>query len=245
MATPRKSRRNEPQPEEQDHTPQPKSIKHLKPFNKAQEAHLAALKAQTCVYATGPAGTGKTFVMGAYAAAKLRDGDIDTLVVTRPTVEAGSTRLGFLKGDMAEKFAPWLWPFLKGFHYSLGKSYYEYLLKTERIQAVPLQYMQGMSFDNAIVLADEFENATIAELKMMLTRIGEGTRIFLAGDIQQTMARDGGLSEAISLTRRVPGVAHIEYTTRDIVRSDFVRHVLEAFQGVDYQESRPVGVFAP
>jgi phosphate starvation-inducible PhoH-like protein len=214
----------------------------LKPLNKAQGSHLAALKSQTCVFATGPAGTGKSFLMAAYAAAKLRDREIETLVVTRPTVEAGASKLGFLKGDMSEKFAPWLWPFLKGFYFSLGKTYYEYLLKSERIQAVPLQYMQGMSFDNSIVLADEFENATLQELKMLLTRIGQDTKIFLAGDTQQSMTRDSGLREAIHLTRCIPGVCHVEYTNDDIVRSDFVRHVLVAFDSVSY---RPSGVFAP
>jgi phosphate starvation-inducible PhoH-like protein len=181
--------------------------------------------------------------MAAYAAQQLRDHEIETLVVTRPTVEAGSRGLGFLKGDLREKFAPWLWPFLKGFHYSLGKSFYEYMIRAERITACPLQYMQGMSFENSIVLADEFENATTPELKMLLTRIGEGTRVFLAGDTQQAMVTNSGYMESIRLLHGVPGVTHIEYHADDIVRSDFVRHVLEAFDRVSYRES--AGVFAP
>jgi phosphate starvation-inducible protein PhoH and related proteins len=225
----------------------PPTGRSLKPRTPAQDRHLKALKSQTAVFATGPAGTGKTFVMAAYAAQQLRDNEIETLVVTRPTVEAGSRGLGYLKGTLQEKFEPWLWPFLAGFHYVLGKGYYEYLLnKAERIQVCPLQYMQGMSFPDAIVLADEFENATLVEMKMLLTRIGDGTRVFLGGDIDQSMVRDSGYLEAISKLKHanVPGIAHIEYATADVVRSEFCRRVLEAFSGVDYQDA-PHGVFAP
>lgn len=220
--------------------------KPLSPLTPAQDRHLKALRSQTAVFATGPAGTGKTFIMAAYAAQQLRDHEIETLVVTRPTVEAGSRGLGFLKGTLQEKFEPWLWPFLAGFHYSLGKGFYDYLIRAERIQVCPLQYMQGMSFPDAIVLADEFENATLAEMKMLLTRIGEGTRVFLGGDIDQSMVKDSGYLEAISKLKhyQVPGVCHIEYTTNDVVRSPFCRAVLEAFAGVDYQEEHH-GVFAP
>jgi phosphate starvation-inducible PhoH-like protein len=234
-------RHDDPQPVEH-HQPQGHP---LKPMTPAQERHIKALKSQTAVFSTGPAGTGKTFVMAAYAAQQLRDHEIETVVITRPTVEAGSRGLGFLKGDLQEKFAPWTWPFLGGFHHSLGKGYYQYLLKTERIQICPLQYMQGMSFPNSIVLADEFENATLPELKMLLTRIGEGTRVFLAGDIGQAMARDSGYAEAISMLRNVPGVAHIEYASNDIVRSEFTRRVIEAFDHVSYRDEPRGGVFAP
>jgi phosphate starvation-inducible PhoH-like protein len=174
--------------------------------------------------------------MAAYAAMQIRDHHVEEIIVTRPTVEAGASKLGFLKGGMKEKFEPWLWPYLKGLDFILGPGHREYLLEKERIKAVPLQYMQGTSFDDAIVLADEFENATIAELKMLLTRIGEGTRVFIGGDIEQAQTRDSGLSEAIAILKHsVPGVAHVEYQTSDCVRSEFTRRVLEAFAGVDYQ----------
>jgi phosphate starvation-inducible PhoH-like protein len=223
--------------------------KQLKPLNRAQGNHLAALKSQTCVFSTGPAGTGKTFLTAAYAAQQLRDHEISHIVVTRPTVEAGSRGLGYLPGDLHEKYAVWIAPFLKGFNYILGKSYYEYLYKIERIIPCPLQYCQGLSFggedDATIVLADEFENASLQELKMLLTRVGDNTKIFLGGDTQQIMTTNSGFSDAIGLLRNVPSVSHIQYTRDDIVRSNFVRHVLDAFEGVSYADRRLGGVFAP
>jgi phosphate starvation-inducible PhoH-like protein len=183
--------------------------------------------------------------MAAYAAQQLRDREVEQVVVTRPTVEAGATKLGFLKGGLEEKMEPWLWPFQRGFHTILGKSYYDYLRKTERIMACPLQYTQGLSFSSSIILADEFENATLSEIKMLLTRVGDGARIFLAGDTQQVMSDNPGFREAIRLLQGVPGVQHIEYSLDDIVRSEFCRRVLERFENVSYRTNPPAGVFAP
>lgn len=253
MSRKRDHEHREPRHDRTPHSPHPSELEThhtaistpLKPLTPAQDRHLKALKSQTCVFSTGPAGTGKTFLMAAYAAQQLRDHAVEQVVVTRPTVEAGSRGLGFLKGTLQEKFEPWLWSFLRGFHSQLGKSYYEYLLKSERIMACPLQYTQGLSFSKCLILADEFENATLPELKMLLTRVGDGTRIFLAGDTQQTMVQNSGFSEAIHLLKGVPGVQHIEYGLDDIVRSDFCRRVLEAFDRVNYREPVNHGVFAP
>jgi phosphate starvation-inducible PhoH-like protein len=186
--------------------------------------------------------------MAAYAAQQLVDNNIDKIVITRPTVEAGSKGIGYLKGDLNDKFLVWTWPFLKGFHFILGKSYYEYLRKIERIDICPIQFAQGMSFggvdERVLILCDEFENATIQEMKMILTRVGEGARIFISGDTQQSMIRESGLLHSIHLLRNVPGVSHIRYTSSDIVRSEFTRRVVDAFDTIQYSTDYH-GVFAP
>jgi phosphate starvation-inducible PhoH-like protein len=216
----------------------------LKPLTATQERHIKAIKTQDCVIATGPAGTGKTYVGAAWAAQKLRDHEIDRVILTRPAVESGKS-IGFLKGDKAEKFAPYIQPFKDVFVQYLGASYFEYLLKpgVERILAVPFCLIQGCSWDNSVILADEMENSTPQEFKLLLTRVGEGSKLLVSGDVSQRYIRDrSGLEDAVGRLQGVAGVRFVDYQVEDVVRSAFVRRVLEAYDGVSYSAG---AVFAP
>ncbi len=203
--------------------------KDLKPLTPAQGRHFQALKSQTCVFAVGPAGTGKTYVNAAFAAQELAQGHIERIILTRPAVEAGES-LGFLKGTLEEKFLPYLAPYIGVFRERMGRSFYESCLKNEVIQAVPLAYRQGITFSNAIVLLDEAENTSPQLMKLVLTRMGEDCRIFISGDLAQQYSQgESGLGDARSRLTRVPGVSVIRYAVADVVRSEFQRRVLEAY----------------
>ena len=201
----------------------------LRPLNEAQTHHIAAVRASIAVFATGPAGTGKTYCHAAWAAQMLRDKRIETVVLTRPAVESGRS-LGYLKGDLQEKFAPYLVPFRDVFVKYLGQSYYEYCLKVERIRPIPISLIQGVSLDDAVILADEMENATCQEMKLLLTRVGERSKILVSGDLDQVYIRErSGLQEALEKLQDVQDVSFIGYDIEDVVRSKFVQDVLRAY----------------
>lgn len=229
----RKHKHRASPPEFQDFQPRvvSPSSKTLKPLTPAQGRHLQALKSQTLVIATGCAGTGKTYLGAAYAAQLLCNNEIDQIVLTRPAVEAGES-LGFLKGTLEEKFAPYIMPYAGVFREVMGRSFYENCLKNEKILPMPLGYMQGMTFKNAVILADEMENADPQLMKLLLTRIGEDCKLFVSGDFdQQYKQGECGMGDAIFRLARVPGVAVVRYGIEDVVRSTFTRRVLEAYQG--------------
>lgn len=226
----RRRSRREPsfQPNPFGTAPAPSS-KELIPRTPAQERHLKALRSQTCVISIGPAGTGKTYMGAAYAVRELAAGNIERIILTRPAVEAGE-ELGFLKGDLEEKFLPYLAPYLGVFRERMGPAFYDHARASKAIEAVPLAYMQGMTFRNAVVLFDEAENASPQSMKLLLTRMGDGCRAFISGDLAQQYSKgDSGLADAIHRLKGVPGVAIIRYEVADVVRSEFQRRVLEAY----------------
>jgi phosphate starvation-inducible PhoH-like protein len=205
-----------------DHTP-------LKPKNENQRRYINAVKNYTVTFATGPAGTGKTYICASLAAEALREGKIDRIIITRPAVEAGES-LGFLPGELEDKFDPYLQPFREVLEERLGKSQVEMFLKNGRIEAAPLAYMRGRSFKNSFVILDEAQNTTPTQMKMFLTRIGEGSTVIVNGDMAQHDLRgQSGLEDAIRRVTHIPAVAHIAFDRQDIVRSDIVGEFVAAY----------------
>lgn len=195
-----------------------------------QKEFLDALKVSSQVFVLGPAGTGKTYVTATYASDLYTTKQIDKIVITRPHVAVGK-ELGFLKGDLAEKTMPWALPVLDVLEKHLGKGTVETGIKNGNIEMAPLALMRGRTFDNAFIIVDETQNITTHELKMLLTRVGEGSTIVLNGDVQQSDLKEAdGLSKVIHLAKKhmIP-VPVVEFGVEDIVRSDICAQWVKVF----------------
>ena len=209
--------------------------------NAAQNHYLQMLKRHELVFAEGPAGTGKTWLAVGYAVSLLEQGIVERLILSRPAVEAGE-RLGFLPGDMREKVDPYLRPIFDGLHDFMEGRHVERGLQTGMIEVAPLAFMRGRTLTNACVLLDEAQNATAMQMKMFLTRLGEGSRMIVNGDTTQTDLPSGqqsGLREAIQLTRDVEGVGHVRFAEGDVVRHDLVRRIVAAYEKMGRSEKGP------
>jgi phosphate starvation-inducible PhoH-like protein len=182
------------------------------------------------VFILGPAGTGKTYVTATYASDLYITKQIDKIVITRPHVAVGK-ELGFLKGDLNEKTMPWALPVLDVLEKHLGKGTVETGIKNGNIEMAPLALMRGRSFDNAFIIVDETQNITLHELKMVLTRVGEGTTIVLNGDVMQSDLKEAdGLSKVIHLAKKhMLPVPVIEFGVEDIVRSGITAMWVKTF----------------
>ncbi len=202
----------------------------LVPRTDNQGLLITALKQSSQVFILGPAGTGKTYVTATYAADQYTLKEIDKIVVTRPHVAVGK-ELGFLKGDLHEKTMPWALPVLDVLEKHLGKGAVETGIKNGNIEMAPLALMRGRSFDNAFIIVDEAQNITIHELKMLLTRVGEGSTIVLNGDAQQSDLKEAdGLSKVIHLAKKhMLDVPIIEFGVDDIVRSGICAEWVKVF----------------
>ena len=195
-----------------------------------QKEFLDALKVSSQVFVLGPAGTGKTYVTATYAADLYTTKQIDKIVITRPHVAVGK-ELGFLKGDLTEKTMPWALPVLDVLEKHLGKGTVETGIKNGNIEMAPLALMRGRSFDSAFIIVDETQNITTHELKMLLTRVGQGTTIVLNGDVQQSDLKEAdGLSKVIHLAKKyMLPVPIIEFGVDDIIRSDITAMWVKTF----------------
>jgi len=207
-----------------------KPLSGIVPRTVNQKLLLDALKSSRQVFILGPAGTGKTYVTATYAADLYTMKDIDKIVITRPHVAVGK-ELGFLKGDLQEKTMPWALPVLDVLEKHLGKGTVETGIKAGNIEMAPLALMRGRSFENAFIIVDEVQNITTHELKMVLTRVGEGTTIVLNGDAQQSDLKEAdGLSKVIHMAKKhMLPVPIVEFTVDDIVRSDITAMWVKAF----------------
>ena len=202
----------------------------LIPKTSKQKDLIDALKTSSQVFILGPAGTGKTYVTATYAADLYTTKEVDKIVITRPHVAVGK-ELGFLKGDLTEKTMPWALPVLDVLEKHLGKGAVETGIKNGNIEMAPLALMRGRSFDNAFIIVDETQNITTHELKMLLTRVGDGTTIVLNGDIQQSDLKEAdGLSKVIHLAKKhMLPVPIIEFGVDDIIRSDICAQWVKVF----------------
>lgn len=197
-----------------------------------QEDLVGAMQEKDVVFALGSAGSGKTYAITHYAAEQLYYKKIDKIILTRPAVEACGEELGFMPGDLLEKFGNYIAPYTETLNELLGKTFVEYCFKVGIIEAVPLAFMRGRSFKSCLVLADEMQSASPMQMKLLLTRIGEGTKVFINGDIQQ---RDDinatGLEDAIGTLRHLDEVEVVQFTDDDCVRSGTCRKILKAYSG--------------
>jgi phosphate starvation-inducible protein PhoH and related proteins len=207
----------------------PAASKKVEALTQAQGFHKSALIHDDLVIAIGSAGTGKTYLASAIAAELYLGNQVKRLILTRPNQEVGKS-LGFLPGELDEKYAPYLEPFKKGLLDVLGSNKFKCDFKT-KIQAKPLQYMRGETFDDAIMMLDEAQNTTVAEMKMFLTRVGINSKIFITGDINQN---DLGSKVESGLTWLVRQIRQkqkryeiIEYRKEDCVRSGLCKEILE------------------
>jgi phosphate starvation-inducible PhoH-like protein len=201
----------------------------LEPKTLNQKRYLSCMKAHTLTVATGPAGTGKTFLCTALAAQMLQAHQINKIILTRPAVEAGES-LGFLPGELEEKFDPYMQPYRDVLEQRLGKSHVECLIKRGQIVTAPLAYMRGTTFRDAFVILDEAQNTTPAQMKMFLTRIGENSKVVVNGDIDQSDLRGpSGLEDAVGRLQQVSDCGFVEFTMDDIVRHDLVGRIIRAY----------------
>jgi len=189
-----------------------------------------SMNSNTQVIVLGPAGTGKTYVTATYAADQYTLKKIDKIVVTRPHVAVGKD-IGFLPGSLEEKTYPWALPVLDVLQKHLGKGAVDTAIKNGNIEMSPLALMRGRSFENAFIIVDETQNITTHELKMLLTRVGEGSTIVLNGDVQQSDLKEGdGLSKIIHLAKKhMLPIPIIEFGVDDIVRSDICAEWVKVF----------------
>lgn len=204
-------------------------FKDVKPLNFIQGEYLEAIKNNDVIFGIGSAGTGKTFIAASYAAGELFHRRIQKIILTRPNVETGRG-LGFLPGELEEKYAPYLDPFDQVFKRTLGAGFYEYALKSKTIEPKPLGFMRGASFENAIILVDEVQNMTKTEFKMLLSRIGKNCKVILSGDPDQTDIEDSGLPDAVNRLTGIPDIEIVRFLDEDIVRSRMCKQIIMAYK---------------
>lgn len=208
----------------------PNRFNPIKPINSVQAEYLDALRLNDIVFATGSAGTGKTYVATAYAAELLYYRKINKIIITRPNVEAGPS-LGHLPGELDEKYLPYLVPFLDTFYEKLGKTFTDYAVnKSKSIEAIPIGFLRGRSFKDCLVILDEAQNTTPGQMKLLLSRIGTNCKMIIDGDIRQTDIKGpSGLSDAINRLKHIEGIAVVEFFDEDIVRSKMCKSIITAY----------------
>ena len=199
----------------------------LKARNHRQSVAISSLCNNSITILTGPAGTGKTYLAASKALDLLQAGIISQIIITRPYV--ASEKMGFLPGEVADKFEPYIAPYIDAFTGRIGKQALNQMLADGRIQAQPIAFIQGKTFNDAMILLDEVENATSEQIKLVLTRLGDNSRACLMGDTDQSYINNSGFYQAMQILKGVPRLQVVEFEICDVVRSDTCRHVLEAY----------------
>jgi phosphate starvation-inducible PhoH-like protein len=210
------------------------------PRTPTQRTYIGAIRENELVFGAGPAGTGKTYLAVACAAAALMNGEVDRIVLSRPAVEAGE-RLGFLPGDMKEKVDPYLRPLYDALYDLMPANLVTKGMAEGTIEIAPLAFMRGRTLAHAFVILDEAQNTTPPQMKMFLTRLGEGSRMVVTGDPSQVDLPPGvqsGLIDALSTLKDVPGIGQVTFTNADIVRHALVGRIVAAYDRKDQSTRR-------
>ena len=200
-----------------------------------QKRYIDAIRHNDIVFGIGPAGTGKTYLAMAMAITAFKNGEVDRLILTRPAVEAGE-KLGFLPGDLQDKVDPYLRPLYDALFEIMGTEAFEKNMEKGLIEVAPLAYMRGRTLENAYIILDEAQNTTPEQMKMFLTRFGQGSKIVVTGDITQIDLPGGkrsGLKEVRRILRGIPDIAFIEFSQDDVVRHRLVQRIIEAYDRND------------
>ena len=199
---------------------------------KAQKAMVAAYDKNDLIFATGPAGTGKTYIAIALAVKALKNREIKRIILTRPAVEAGE-RLGFLPGDLKEKLDPYLQPLYDALEDMIPPKKLQDFIADGIVQIAPLAYMRGRTLSSAVAILDEAQNTNLGQLKMFLTRMGQGSKFIVTGDCSQVdlpRKEDSGLLRGMDILKDIAGIADIRFTNADIVRHPLVSKIVKAFE---------------
>ena len=199
--------------------------------NVTQFKYIETIESSTITFGIGPAGTGKTFLAVASAVKMYTDEKIKKIVLTRPAVEAGE-RLGYLPGDLSQKIDPYLVPLFDSLEYFFGNETLQYLIEKRNIEIVPLAYMRGRTLNNACIILDEAQNATVSQIKMFLTRLGEDSKMIITGDETQIDLHNrdfSGLKKTRKSLSNIEEISVVEFKNSDIVRNKIVSKILEVF----------------
>lgn len=206
--------------------------KQIKCKTLGQKRYVQALKEAELVFGIGPAGTGKTYLAVAMAVQAFKNKDVERIILTRPAVEAGE-KLGFLPGDLQSKVDPYLRPLYDALQEFLGLESYKALYERGAIEVAPLAYMRGRTLSNAYIILDEAQNCSSEQMKMFLTRIGEGSRVVVTGDITQIdlpKEKISGLVQAVKVLDNVEGIRIVYLTHKDVVRHELVQRIICAYE---------------
>ena len=207
------------------------SGKAISPKTEGQRSFIEAMEKKTIVFAVGPAGTGKTYLAVAYAVSMLKKGEIHRIILTRPAVEAGES-LGFLPGDLKEKVDPYLRPLYDALHDLMGAETTEKLIEKGTIEIAPLAYMRGRTLDDAVIILDEAQNTTPAQMKMFLTRLGFQSRMIITGDVTQVdlpKSQRSGLMDAVGLLKGIEEIGVLQLSSDDVVRHPLVQKIIDRY----------------
>jgi len=210
----------------------------VRPRTPNQKAYVQAIGSHDFVIGIGPAGTGKTYLAVACALAALKEDKVSKIVLTRPVVEAGE-KLGFLPGDFYEKVNPYLRPLYDAFYSMLGPDRFRLYRDDETIEIAPLAYMRGRTLENAFIILDEGQNATPEQTKMLLTRMGQGSKLVVNGDITQidlASKKMSGLIQLPMILKGIPGIQVVHFTQEDVIRHALVKDILLAYDDWEKQE---------
>ena len=200
-----------------------------------QQRYVDAIKNNTCVFAVGPAGTGKTYLAIAMAVVALKNKDVERIILTRPAVEAGE-KLGFLPGDLQQKVDPYLRPLYDALNDMMGVESYQRLLERGAVEVAPLAYMRGRTLNDAFIILDEAQNTTSEQMKMFLTRMGTNSKMIITGDITQIdlpLGKRSGLVEALEVLKNVEDIGIAMLSHRDVVRHELVQAIVKAYEQHD------------
>lgn len=206
--------------------------KKISPKTINQAIYLEAMQQSSVIFASGSAGSGKTYLAVAYAVGELKRNAVKKIIITRPAVEAGE-KLGFLPGDLKEKVDPYLIPIYDSFYEFLGRDATAKLIEKGVIEIAPLAYMRGRTLDNAMIILDEAQNTTSNQMKMFLTRLGFNSTMIVTGDTTQIDLPNrqmSGLVEATKLLQNIPGIAHIKFNRFDVMRHPIVSKIIEKYE---------------
>ncbi len=212
----------------------------VQPRTDGQKEYLDAIRDHEMTFAIGPAGTGKTYLAMAAAVSALLSKRVERLVLTRPAVEAGES-LGFLPGDLEQKVNPYLRPLYDALYSMVDLDRVRRFIDHQRIEVAPLAYMRGRSLDHAFVILDEAQNTTTDQMLMFITRLGQGSRAVITGDVTQIDLPRGsisGLVEGVRILGRVEGIGVVNLSKRDVVRNPIVQRIVDAYEADSARSAR-------